>query len=297
MTANVTAVEWYPPDGSSKLTFSADSAYRLRDITGIDPNMATPLTRKNPSQVGETHVDVDVSPRTVSVQVQVVAQTNDELWTLRRALVRKLALSPVRVGESATLGTLRILRGELTPLELQAVPRASPQGSRRRGVSIYEADIEFLAPYPHWRETSDQARVFEADGGFEWSLEFPLESAGNDVEQEVDNAGDVDAPVLIQLYGDCTTARMINVTTDETVEIGDQIEADEYIEINTAYGQKDVVLVNTTTGARTSAMDRLNLSLADFWSLRPGPNVIRFEADANVSGSARIYWRQRFVGI
>ena len=50
------------------------------------------------------------------------------------------------------------------------------------------------------------------------------------------------------------------------------------------------------TGARVPAMDRINLAKPDFWSLRPGLNLVTFEADVNVSGRAELYWRQRQSG-
>jgi hypothetical protein len=50
------------------------------------------------------------------------------------------------------------------------------------------------------------------------------------------------------------------------------------------------------TGARTAVMDRINLAKPDFWALRPGLNVVTFEADVNVSGRAELYWRQRQSG-
>jgi len=296
MTENVTAVEWYPADGSAKVTFTRSWPFKLRDIQGIDATLAQVLSRKNPSQTGATAVDVEVGVRVVPIQLQVAAETEEGLWALRRQLVRALVASPARPGESVALGTLRLLRGDLPAIELRAVPRNSPQGSKSKGIPLYEADLEFEAPYPYWRDTVDQSVNFaQTDGGFEFELEFPLEMVGNNVEQEVDNMGDVDAPIRVQLHGDCTVARFINVTTGETLEVSGQIEAGDYIEVTTGYGEKDVVLVESD-GTRSSAMARLNLDLADFWSLRPGLNTIRFEADTNVSGTARLFWRQRYAG-
>ena len=66
--------------------------------------------------------------------------------------------------------------------------------------------------------------------------------------------------------------------------------------MSTAFGDKRVELVVIATGARAPVMDRINLAKPDFWSLRPGLNVVTFEADVNVSGRAELYWRQRQSG-
>lgn len=297
--SGVASIEWYPAGGGPKLVIGPAWPYKLRDVQGIETTLSQPLSRKNPSQHGVTAVDVDIPARIVSVQLQVAAETEAELWEARRALSRALTAIPARPGADVETGILRLLRGGgLDPLEVEALPRNSPVGTKHKGLPLYEADLEFEAAYPFWRETSDASLTFaQADGGFEWDLEFPLEMIANNVEQEVDNTGDIDAPILVRLYGECTTARFINATTGETLEITGAIAADEYVEVNTAYGQKSVTLVDTGTGDRTNAMDRLNLDLADFWSLRPGINVVRFEADTNVSGSASLLWRQRYSGV
>jgi hypothetical protein len=114
--------------------------------------------------------------------------------------------------------------------------------------------------------------------------------------QAVANDGDVDAPVTARLYGDVTTARIRNLTTGEELEITGHIAAGEYVEVSTAFGDKRVELVVIATGVRTAVMDRINLAKPDFWSLRPGLNLVTFEADVNVSGRAELYWRQRQSG-
>ena len=125
--------------------------------------------------------------------------------------------------------------------------------------------------------------LFTGTGGFAFAVEFPLEMTSNNVEVEIANLGDVDAPITARLYGDVTTARIRNLTTGEVLEITGNIAATEYVEVSTAFGDKRVEQVVIATGVRTSVMDRINLAKPDFWALRPGLNVVTFEADVNVS--------------
>jgi hypothetical protein len=162
--------------------------------------------------------------------------------------------------------------------------------------SIAPFDIEWLAPEPYWRAVADIQVLFTGAGGFGFAVTFPLEMTSNNVQVEIANDGDVDAPVTARLYGDATTTRIRNLTTGEELEITGHIAAGEYVEVSTAFGDKRVELVVIGTGVRTPAMDRINLAKPDFWSLRPGLNLVTFEADVNVSGRAELYWRQRQSG-
>ncbi len=293
----VEEVVWYPPGGADPITFGMRSGdYLIKAISGLADTQSDPLTVKAPSQAGETAVDVLVEPRRVSLSALIVA-SGAESAELRARLASALVVQPVRPGEDVVLGTLRVIRaGAYQALELPALPRRSPGDTiDTGGMGLF--GVEWLCPYPYWMETADSFALLESEGGFEFEVELPLEMQTNNIEIEIDNAGDVDAPILARLYGDATTVRLLNVTTGEEIEVADQVEADEYVEISTAFGQKRIELVTISTGARVSIFDRLNLAKADFWQLRPGVNVIRFEADINVSGKATVHWRQRFGGV
>lgn len=160
------------------------------------------------------------------------------------------------------------------------------------------ADIEWEAPYPFWQDVADSSAQFQASGaGLQFPLYFPVVIPENNVEQGIINLGDVDAPIIARLYGDMTIVRLINETTGEVLEITGNIPATQYVEVATGFGEKKVELVTIATGARVSILDRVNLAKADFWSLRAGDNVVRFEADTNVSGYMQLYWRPRYTGV
>ena len=293
-----TLVEWFPADGSAPARFTTGPAapLRLLRLEGTEPVAVEAVTIKSPNQPGATAVDVVVPPRVVSAGGLLAAASPTAAWDLRAALLRSLAQQPTRLGEAYALGRLRVTLDGRQPLELAALPRSSsverPAGTK----AVAPFDIEWLAPEPYWRATADTQVLFTGAGGFGFALSFPLAMTSNNVQVEVANDGDVDAPITARLYGDVTTARIRNLTTGEELEISGHIAAGEYIEVSTAFGDKRVELVVVATGARTAVMDRINLTKPDFWSLRPGLNVVTFEADVNVSGRAELYWRQRQSG-
>ncbi|HVM29532.1 MAG TPA: hypothetical protein VM305_01995 [Candidatus Limnocylindrales bacterium] len=294
-----TSIEWTPPIGPVVAWRTGlDAVFRLLALDGIGPVGVTPQTVKSPGQPGETAVDTAVPGRVVTLSGLLQAADREALWTIRAQLAASLAAQPIREGQTQQLGRLRIARGDQAPLELVAMARSAATAAPAGSVGILPHDVEWYCPDPWWREVDDSSFTLEQAGaGLAFPVVFPLAIPSNNVEQDVENAGDVDAPVLARLYGDCTTARLRNLTYGETIEIGGNIPAGAYIEISTAFGDKRVEEVTIATGERAPAMDRLNLALADFWQLRPGSNRIRFEATTNVSGRAQLIWRQRYAGI
>lgn len=292
-----TVVEWYPASGgSARFTTGTGASRRLISLDGLEAVPISPVSIKSPNQPGDTVVDVVLPGRTVTLVGLLQADTSAEVWDLRAALMRTLVQQPTRLGEEYALGRLRVTLDGRVALEIDALP-ASVKVERPNGTrTLAPFDIEFYCPNPFWKEIEDSQILFTGAGGFEWSLEFSLEMPSNNVEVEIVNEGDVDTPILARLYGDITTGRIMNLTTGETLEITGNLPATKYWEVDTRFGGKRVDEVTIATGASVSAMDKINLSLPDFWMLRPGTNVVKFEADTNTSGRAEMYWRERYSG-
>lgn len=300
-----TVVEFQPPLGDLlTVAFDQDAEFRGLAMQGTEPVPAQQVALRSPGQRGITMLDLMVPARTVSVQFFAQYSTPTEYWELRSRLSRALVPQPPIGGAVLELGRLRISRDGAPTREADAIARSAflpiPRGTGKIAV-----DVEFLCPFPYWREADDTVVTMSGGaGGVEFTdpidTELPgsgFEFSGNDVEQELVNMGDVAAPGVMRLYGEATDVRLLNVTTGEVIEITGFVPATQYVEVNTQFGQKRIDLVTIADGTRTSIMDRLNLEKADFWLLRPGSNLIRFEANTNVSGRAELTWRQLYGGL
>lgn len=293
-----TLIEWFPPNDEETIAFTTGNAapYRLLATQGLEPVDVEPVTIKSPNQPGATAVDVIVPPRIVMLAGLMQAATPDALWDLRTVLARSLVQQPTRLGETYALGRLRVTLEGRNPLEVDALVRSNEIGRPKGVKSIAPFDVEFLAPFPYWKDIADTQVLFSAAGGFTFPLGLPEDQPSNNVQIDIDNSGDVDAPILARLYGDITTARIMNLTTGETLEITGNLPATKYWEVSTAFGDKRVDEVTIATGAKVTAMAKINLAKPDFWVLRPGLNTVKFEADVNTSGRAELYWRRRQSG-
>ena len=286
-------IEYVSPYGDS-IEFSKETAFRVKETEGFGDTRLTELTQRAPYQVGQSFLGARAQSRNPVMVVDVSASSREELLKKRNELSRALMITPAEPGQETDIGILRVYREGMPTVELEAMPRESPQFGPMTGYNV-EADIEFYCPHPYWREISDTNIELEEDGGFTFPMEMPLEMTTFNIEQEIENQGDVPASPLLRIYGVCTQPRIINVTTGEMIEINGDVKDGEYIEIQTAFGQKRITSVNGTE--RTNAMSRLNLDVSTFFQLQRGINLIRFEADQNISGRALVYWRARYGGV
>ena len=289
--------EWFPPEGDTSLVFG-DIPYVVRDFSGLGSTFVVPQTEKSPFQVGETLLNVRSDMRAFSISLRLIAGTKGELHDLRHALARSMVTNPVRQTGDVSLGLLRYMRAGRDALELPCVPRESPQFGEIDGAKwAVDADLEFVAPNPYWRGTSDSLSILAGlAGGLEFAIEFPIEFETANIEKEIINQGDIPAPFRARVFGDLTTFRLLNLTTGASLEVSGPIAAGDYVEVSTGFGEKYVRYVDLPGGATTDIFDRLTLG-SNFWLLRRGSNMIRFEADTNISGTVNFYWRERFAGL
>lgn len=285
---------WYPPNGDAPITVNQGQQFTMPASSGFDTTLTTPQTIQSPGQIGETLIDQTTGMRVLPMTWAMQGATHREFMALREQLVR--AMLPVLDDSGApVLGRLEFYRDGLTPVMLSAVPRNSPQITMR-GPQAGLADIELVAPDPHWSELLDRFVRLESSGGFTFPLSFPFSMYSYNTQMDIFNPGHVAVPILARLYGGCTTPRLRLVTKNKVLEVTGSVAAGTYVEIDTAFGQKKAALVDSA-GNRTNITGRVNLARGDFWQLPPGLSTIRFEADVNVSGIAVVFWRPRFVGV
>jgi hypothetical protein len=297
-------VEYYSPNGETPILFGYDPPYGLVHIGGIGRNAATPATVRGPGQRGTTLRDIVINEKVVTLTITVLDVTGDEAtyWGLRAALERQLTVEPGDFGDIPEIGLLRFYReGNMPVLEMPAVPRESPQYTAE-GPFWTDADLEFVCPTPFPREITDRFFNLAGAGGFEFpaagidmvavGIEFPSYNFSADVM----NGGDVEAPILVNIYGEVTNPIVKNDTIAKEIRYLGTINAGDHVEISTRYGEKTVTYV-TAAGVRTSVMQNINHAVSRFWSLRPGFNRVSFSASVNNAGYANVYWRQHFGGM
>lgn len=289
--------EWWPPGAAVPIRFGQDP-YILRDFEGVGSTATEPQIQKSPFQVGSSLVNTEIQSRTVSISIRLAPiKGGRSLDRLRADLVQALALKPAIGTESPETGRLRVHRPDMEVLELICVPRNSPQFSNDISGKFCDADIEFFAADPLWRDVEEsRVTIGLGEGGTGFPIEMPLTFSGTVTEAIIYNDGNVPAPIQVLIRGEITTVRIINDTTGQTMEVTGLVAAGTSIRITTHFGRKEVKAI-AADGSETSAMGRVNLDLFTFWQLQEGENRVRLEADAAAGGSAELTWRNRYAGV
>jgi Phage tail protein len=288
--------EWRAPGAVTPIRF-AGAPYILRDFDGVGPTGTEPQTQKSPFQIGSSLINTDISSRTVSIQLRIIPEVGGRnLEQLRADLVKSLSINPSYNEEDPEVGSLRIYRTGLEPLELLCVPRDSPQFTNDISNKFCDADLEFFAADPMWRDIEETKVLIGMGEGTGFPIELPFELSGTVTEAVIFNDGDVPVPITATINGELTTVRLINDTIAQTMEVTGLIPAGESLRIKTHFGAKEVTAIGAT-GTETSAMARINLDLFDFWQLQRGENIIRLEADTAAGGTAELRWRNRYAGV
>ena len=290
-----TYFEWYPPRQPKPIRFG-NAPYILREFDGAGVTGSEPQAQKSPFQIGQTLINTDINSRTISISIRVVPVGGQSMDELRAALVRSCAIRPVQGTERPQVGILRIYRDDLPPLEIEAVPPDSPQIKADISNTFADADFEFFCPDPLWRDISDQTATISIAGGSGLPMNLPYEFSGAITTAIIYNDSDVPVPLTARAYGEMTTFRLINDSSDEIIQVTGSIPAGQHVRVKTGFGEKEVVAV-AANGAETNAMNRISLDIMDFWQLQTGENVIRLEADSSVDGRAELTWRNRYAGV
>lgn len=300
---------WHPPQPTGDLVLEWNKAEPFMCVNpqGLLRTVSDLATHKAPGQRGETLDSISVQARVITLPVVAAANTRNALWPLRSELARAFSTNPTRIGQQPVLGQLVLERDGQETLEMSALPRQGPIPTGRSFplwsmdapyAYVEQFDVELLCPAPEWRAQGDNViELKTANAGLQFPIQFSFESGSSTLEQDVYNDSDVDTPILARMHGDATGLRIRNLTYNETIAVTGQVVAGNYIEVDTEFGYKYVEEVVESTGVRTDALGRLDLTTTTMWYLRPGIQRVRFEADVNASGRALLAFRRRYSGV
>ncbi len=271
------------------------------EVTGIDRASVAVDARRSPGQDGVFVVGVSLESREVGISgVMTPSPTDAEsIAQVRRRMAR--ALCP-----KAGVGLLCMeVAGKSYETEAVAVESPEfPQADVRRPHQRFHA--RFTCPDPFWKDRIDiQAQILyfavmtqflEAGIAFgESGIELARYEWTDGRRIEVENPGDVDAPLGIVFTGPALNPRVQNRTTGEFIQILKDVRSNEVVRIDSGFGHKTVRIESGTTSV--SGMQFLNLD-STFLSLEPGLNEIEFVDEAPGEGSvARVSFRARYAGV
>lgn len=299
-------ITWTPPANSPQgdpIEFGAGvGPFIIRNISGEGTTSVTEQVSKSPFQVGVSLFNTDVNARIVTLQIRCHARNRTEMFELRSKITSAFAFEPQLSFDPLNLfnaGQLKYFKQEFEgekELVLDAIPRESPQFSHVTGSNYtFDADIEFFCPYPFWTDTTENIQNFPDSGGLQFPLQLPFEIAQLTGTITIQNNGDVSAPPIFEINGELADVTIQNLTTGKQIKINGTINQFEKVTVFTEFGKKRIIFTNKA-GNESNAIDRLDLDVSDFWTLKKGANTITVSS-TNVNGSIFVKWKNRFAGV
>lgn len=268
--------------------------YILTKIEGLGGVGTDVQTQKSPFQNGETYIGNQLEPRSLSMEITIVSNSEDDIVAKRRQLLQ--AFNPT-LGEGTLLYEFGSLRREIKAIS-DSAPTFPDAGSFK--TLQQPALIQLYCANPFWFEkAAHDEEMAEWVGGLTFPLRLPMTFASRSSKQStvIRNDGDVETPVTFEFLGPAANPRITNETTGEYIQINREITADERLIVTTGFGNKTVILKEMTAGRESNAFNWIDLG-STFFQLGIGDNLISYNAGTSQK-NAKVWvkWRNQYVGV
>ena len=139
------------------------------------------------------------------------------------------------------------------------------------------ATISFYCENPYWLdEKGIDIDIKSVKGGLEFPLKLATTFSNVSFYKEIDNIGDVEAPVQIEYVGPAKNPKITNKTTGEYIQVNMEIGEKEKLVIDTREGKETVNLI--TPNETKDVYNEIDLT-STFFSLIVGKNLIEYSSD------------------
>lgn len=281
----------YENERGDIVDFGASPSLKALSFEGFGEVGAEIQSQQVPYQDGSRFVSSLLTERPLVIEFLIEGLSYGDVTALRRQLSR--AFNPKLRGELTAIVAGQTYTIEVVP---EHVPNF-PTGSDNQGKKFQRGVIDLIAHYPYWKDPQELSRALHAyEGRFSLPFSFPIEFGISGDTTVLENEGDTEAPVTIDIQGPVTRPRVINETTGQFIMINRTLSADEVLHIDTNDQNKRVEIYRDGW-AIEKAIGYLDHN-SDFWKLEPGNNRIKYVADASQNEAiVAIAWHNQYTGI
>lgn len=281
-----------------RLELGVDSVYHCnisKDVEGISGVTSVIYSTNSMGQHGDTYVGQRIEARDIDVVGHINTRDKAQALELRRRMLKifnpELSATLVyeyggfkRVIDCRAYGEPKILKKEV----------------------LYEFDLQIECLNPFWREEEETKEdiaswvaawhfpcVIEKDNAKSMIYGYRAES----VIVDCYNEGDVSTGMRIRFtaLGTVSNPILLNVDTEEFIQINATMKTGDVIEINTKYGSKGAKLIRD--GAETDYFRYIDVD-STFMQLAIGDNMFRYDAASGVNSlEVSIFYSKEFLGV
>jgi len=281
-----------------RLELGVDSVYHCnisKDVEGISGVTSVIYSTNSMGQHGDTYVGQRIEARDIDVVGHINTRDKAQALELRRRMLKifnpELSATLVyeyggfkRVIDCRAYGEPKILKKEV----------------------LYEFDLQIECLNPFWREEEETKEdiaswvaawhfpcVIEKDSTKSMIYGYRAES----VIVDCYNEGDVSTGMRIRFtaLGTVLNPILLNVDTEEFIQINATMKTGDVIEINTKYGSKGAKLIRD--GVETDYFRYIDVD-STFMQLAIGDNMFRYDAASGVNSlEVSIFYSKEFLGV
>lgn len=268
----------------------------LSHIEGLGHPGATSKKTQGVSQDGENAEDALLDPRIIKANITIRTKSRERLYELKRRVYRIINPKTYNKNTNKRGELLLYYTNDYKKYRIYARVEDSVDFNTRF-LNHDKATISFLCIDPYFLDAEGiNIDVKAVEGGLTFPLTLPNRFATVSFYKEVDNKGDVDAPIQIEYSGPAINPRVTNETTGEYIQVNREIGEKEKLIINTAEGKETVNLV--TPHETKDVYNDIDLK-SKFFKLIVGKNLIKYSSDSETSrDSVKIIdYTNKYVGV
>jgi len=230
-------------------------------------------------------------PDSRDIRIDVTIRGDDPADAVMKlnALLREWHLD-TRTDTTAIKPLMLRLPGQQT-WRLHGRPRRASFETARIIGSRIDGTLEYFGADPRWysdveHQTALALATATTGRGYNKSFNYGYGGSGSSGVQTITNEGSIGTLPTVTFYGPVTNPFIENVTTNRRLRLVYTIGVGEFIVVN--FAEATVLL--------GGAASRYFAKSGEFWELVPGPNEIRFGADAyDAAAYAFIEWRDAWI--
>ncbi len=288
-TGAVTPLPHTPTPGGG-LIYQTQSGFGMPEIEHV--------RGKFPGQRGEFLRGLNMNSRSVSLKVHMkgvgfagTERLRERVLTVFNPYLGKGTLRQTLYDDSGAVTSVRELREVVYESGLEF------DTDQRIGSSL-PAVIRLRAYDPYWYDPAQVTSTFALDqpGGITVPMLFPLNIAPEGIysTQSIENTGQVETPVRIEITGPGTDPVIENMTTGKRIALTVTLTEGDLVVIETHERRPSIAL---SSGGTTRSLLGARSIDTRFWGLVSGPNQIRVRLTNASGGSVNLSRNHRFIGV
>lgn len=160
-----------------------------------------------------------------------------------------------------------------------------------------KATINLIAHDPFWYSGTPHVESFGASITEFFPFNIPWYIGMSSNKKTLTNAGNIEAPVDISIWGPMTDPVIANITTGKTLSIDLELVAGDRFDITTGKNRITATYTPASTGIPVNGQGYISIG-SKFWMLQKGGNSIEFSCATSSTGSgASISWSDQYAAV